>query len=42
MSFNNYQDSFPFELEYKSTNNSRIKLFDIRFVNKNKEKCNII
>ena len=42
MSFNNNQESFTYELEYKSTNNSRIKLFDIRFVNKNKEKCNII
>ena len=42
MSLNNYQDSFTFELEYKSTNGSQIKLFDSKFVDKNKDKCKII
>ena len=39
---NNIQDYFIFELEYKATNGSEIKLFDYRFVDKNKNKCKII
>ena len=39
---NNIQDYFIFELEYKTTNESEIKLFDYRFVDKNKNKCKII
>ena len=42
MSLNNNQDSVIFELEYKETNGSQIKLFDSDFVNKNKDKCKII
>ena len=33
---------FTFELEYKSTKKGQIKLFDSKFVNKNKEQCKII
>ena len=39
---NNSQDYFSFELVYKLTNESHIKLFDSRFVNRNKDKCKII
>ena len=42
MSLNNNQDSVTFELEYKATNDSKIKLFGSKFVNKNKDKCKII
>ena len=42
MSLNNNQDSVTFELEYKATNESKIKLFGSKFVNKNKDKCKII
>jgi len=42
MSLNNNQDYVTFELEYKSTNDNNIKLFDYRFVYKNKDKCKII
>ena len=39
---NNSQDYFSFELVYKLTNENHIKLFDSRFVNRNKDKCKII
>ena len=42
MSLNNIQYFVTFELEYKATNGSKIKLFGPRFVNKNKDKCKII
>ena len=42
MSLNNNQNSVTFELEYKATNDSQIKLFDSDFVNMNNDKCNII
>ena len=42
MSLNNNQDSVTFELEYKATNDSQIKLFDSSFIDKNKDKCKII
>ena len=42
MSLNNNQDSVTFELEYKATNGSQIKLFGSEFVKKNKDKCKII
>ena len=42
MSLNNNQDYVTFELEYKSTNDNNIKLFDYRFVYKNKDKGKII
>ena len=42
MSIDNNQDFFTFELEYKVTNEDKIKLFGIHFVNKNKDKCKII
>ena len=42
MSLNNNQDYVTFELEYKATNGSKIKLFGPRFVNKNKDKFKII
>ena len=38
MSLNNNQDYVIFELEYKSSNDSIIQLFDYRFVDKNKDK----
>ena len=42
MSLNNNQDTFTFELEYKETNGSKIKLFGSDFVNNNKDKFKII
>ena len=42
MSLNNNQDYVIFELEYKSSNDSIIQLFDYRFVDKNKDKCTIL
>ena len=42
MSLNNNQDSVTFELEYKATNGSQIKLFGSDFVKRNKDKCKII
>ena len=42
MLLNNIQDYFIFELEYKSANDSEIKLFGSLFVKKNKYKCKII
>ena len=42
MLLNNNEDYFSFELEYKLTKNRDIKLFDSRFVNRNKDKCKII
>ena len=42
MSLNNNQDYVTFELEYKATNDSKIKLFGSEFVDKNEDKCKII
>ena len=42
MSLNKNQDSVTFELEYKATNSSQIKLFGSDFVKRNKDKCKII
>ena len=42
MALNNKQDYVTFELEYKATNKSQIKLFDSNFVNMNIDKCKII
>ena len=42
MSPNNNQESFTYELEYKTANVSRIQLFGYNFVDKNKDKCKII
>jgi len=42
MSLNNNQDSVTFELEYKATNDSQIKLFGSDFVKRNIDKCKII
>ena len=42
MSLNNNQDYATFELEYKSTNDSQIRLFNPFFVGNNKNKCKII
>ena len=42
MSLNNNQDYVTFELEYKATNDSKIKLFGSEFVDRNEEKCKII
>ena len=42
MSLYNNQDYITFELEYKATNGSQIKLFGPGFVNENKDKCKII
>ena len=42
MSLNNNQDSVTFELEYKATNDSQIKLFHWSFIDNNKDKCKII
>ena len=42
MSLNNNQDYVTFELEYKATNDSQIKLFHWSFIDKNKDKCKII
>ena len=42
MSLNNNQDYVTFELEYKATNGSYIKICDYRFADKNKDKCKII
>ena len=44
MSLNNNQEYVTFELEYKSTNGSQIKLFGSDFVKRNKDKykCKII
>ena len=42
MSLNNNQDYITFELEYKATNDSQIKLFHWSFIDKNKDKCKII
>ena len=42
MSLNNNQDSVTFELEYKATNGSQIKLFGSDFVKRNIDKCKII
>ena len=42
MSLNNNQDYVTFELEYKATNGSYIKICDYRFADKNKDKYKII
>ena len=42
MSLNNNKDYVTFELEYKATNDSQIKLFHSMFVKRNKDKCKII
>ena len=42
MSLNNNKEYVTFELEYKSTNGSQIKLFGSDFVKRNKDKCKII
>ena len=42
MSLYNNQDYITFELEYKATNSSQIKLFGSDFVKRNKDKCKII
>ena len=42
MSLNNNQEYVTFELEYKSTNGSQIRLFGSDFVKRNKDKCKII
>ena len=42
MSLNNNKEYVTFELEYKSTNGSQIKLFGSDFVKRNKNKCKII
>ena len=39
---NKNQDSFIFELEYKSSKKSKFQLFHYNFINKNKDKCKII
>ena len=36
------QDWFIFELEYKTKNQSLIRIFDLRFVYRNKDYCIII
>ena len=42
MSEDNVQDFLFFQLEYRATNESKIKLFGDYFVEKNKDKCKII
>ena len=42
MLLNNNPDYISFELEYKFTNENHIKLLDSRFVDENKDKCQII
>ena len=42
MSLNNNQDYVTFELEYKATNQSQIKILGYDFVKRNKDKCKII
>ena len=42
MSLNNNQDYVTFELEYKATNDSKIKLFGSEFVDRNEDKYKII
>ena len=42
MSFDEFLDYITFELEYKSSNNDKTKLFGLDFVYENKDKCKII
>ena len=42
MSLNNNQDYVTFELEYKATNQSQIKILGYDFVKRNIDKCKII